>query len=266
MRVVPIFFLAVLLCWGCAPDEGGFRPKKRVAAVYEERLTLDDGDTLYVQPRLLSERWNWDGKKLLSIDYYNGNALEVSEVYAYDEDRRICAASLSGSFTEVYHYGGDKLDSISVYASDGRWVESVALAHSRIRVKKVTWNRNGSSSSCKLTWKDENIEKIIPEDTSEHESSLGYDNMTNPFEGLVSWWRLRRDNGLAETFSSNNLLQISSPESDSYSYSYLDGYPISRTHVKEYDYIIYVWDPALQRNREQTVHRYEKTITWVEYL
>lgn len=256
----------MLTVTGCNPGEGGFRPDRQVEAIYEEAVIIEDGDTLSTQPRVLAERWNWDGRELKSIDYYNGSALEVSEVMRY-EDRRIVSAGLSGGFTEVYHYGGDKLDSITVYDAGGRWVESVCFQHSKVRVKRVSWNSPAGVKTYKLSWQGENPGSLLPEDGAEDTIEFSYDNRENPVLGLMTWWRLRDVQGLAEAVSRNNCIKIRGGglQAD-YSYEYDGDYPVSRTVVREYDYTEYVWDPVARCNRERVRHRYEKQVRTIAYL
>lgn len=253
----------VLIFCSCTTKEGRFRPDKRLVAVYEQSYTLLNGDTLYVEPRSLVERLDWDGNTLNSITYYSGSSVVMQEVFSYDSKHRVITASLSGDYTTLYHYNGDQMDSITLLNAQGKYVSSVAFTHGRSRIKTVTYNNCATGAAYKLSWDGDNVAKMVSEDESQAPSrEYSYDNKKNPYQGLFCWWMIEHNDDLMSVICPNNWLRSSDV---SYSYSYASEYPVERTRVEEYDYVEYVWNTATQVYDEVWNHRYQKVTRTYEY-
>lgn len=255
-----------VLLWSCGDREGRFRPAKRLSTVTESSVLLNDGDTVYVQPDLVVERYTWERKQLMAIDYYNGNALVLKETYTYDDKNRMKMASLSGTHTAIYHYTDKKLDSISLYSGD-RWSQSLAFSHGRSKVRQMTVSSLEGVVNYKISWDGDNVGRMIVEGDSAATLTFTYDNSINPYEGLFSWWEITNEGGLVAVVGANNLLACSTDGvvTTTYSYTYSDGYPITRTWVKEYDYMYNVWNPLTLQYDQVVGHSYERRVRTYQY-
>ena len=103
--------LALMFVFASCEKEGVFNPKKKISEIYKSSSYSYDGET-YNTPKYLSERWNWDGKILKSVDYYdNDGSLDYSETYTYDKNRLPKVSWGSTSYYELV-YDKNKLSSI----------------------------------------------------------------------------------------------------------------------------------------------------------
>lgn len=114
-RISLIFALITLVAFtSCKKDDvvdGYYNPKDKISKIYKEDATGN---------KQLFEVWNWDKKKLKSIEIYNdeGNISNV-ETYFYDGDGRI--ATVHGSYNGIYskyYYNDELLDYIEFYLDD----------------------------------------------------------------------------------------------------------------------------------------------------
>lgn len=119
--------LALMFVFASCEKEGVFNPKKKISEIYKSSSYSYDGET-YNTPKYLSERWNWDGKILKSVDYYdNDGSLDYSETYTYDKNRLTKVSWGSTSYYELV-YDKNKLSSINYYYS-GTLSETLKAKH-----------------------------------------------------------------------------------------------------------------------------------------
>lgn len=126
----------------CSRDkEGEFTPKKKIKAVYVEQSDNESG-TWRSEGRYLSETFNWDGKLLASINYYDFGDFMFTETFNYDKKNRITGSTFSGDDIEPgvgteYTYDGKELKKITLKDNDFV-AEDVVFAHSDGKISEVT--------------------------------------------------------------------------------------------------------------------------------
>lgn len=101
--LLPLLFIA------CQKEqEGVYNPKKKISRIYtEDYYQSYTTDYQSYTPKHLSEMWEWNGDKLSSIAYYNGNDYFLYKAtFAYEENR----------ISQIYMtFGGDEEDVVYLY-------------------------------------------------------------------------------------------------------------------------------------------------------
>lgn len=123
---------ALCLIASCGKKDGVFNPKEKISAIYYsetgliESLDPETGEWeshTYSSPKLITEKWNWDGKKVSSIELYEPDIDDgSSELYAtvkfeYDGKRIAKVYTPFGSSGDVgieftYVYNGKRIEKI----------------------------------------------------------------------------------------------------------------------------------------------------------
>lgn len=109
MKKVLILSLCAVLCaalTSCEKDQPGvYNPGKKIKKIYYE----------YGGQKFLMQSWNWDGKLLTSVDYYDleGNLLST-ENYSYDKNNRIVRIQ-EGDENLDFSYENGKIQSAKYY-------------------------------------------------------------------------------------------------------------------------------------------------------
>ena len=125
----------------CSRDkEGEFTPKKKIKAVYVEQSHNRSG-TWRSDGRYLNESYNWDGKLLASINYYDCGDFLCTETFSYDKKNRITGSTFTGDidpgFGTEYTYDGKELKKISFKFNDIIG-EEVVFTHSDGKISEMT--------------------------------------------------------------------------------------------------------------------------------
>lgn len=123
---------ALCLIASCGKKDGEFNPKEKISAIYYsetgliESLDPETGEWEshnYSSPKLIAEKWNWDGKKISTIELYEPDIDEgSSELFAtvrfeYDGKRIAKVYTPFGSSGDVdieftYVYNGKRIEKI----------------------------------------------------------------------------------------------------------------------------------------------------------
>lgn len=100
----------------CGKREGAPDIRGRLVQVYSEETMMMGESELYHYERHLSEQWNWDGKELYRIDYYDSPP--YSEVFFYD-GRQISRTTIPAyNIRNEFVYDGRMLERIDCYRKD----------------------------------------------------------------------------------------------------------------------------------------------------
>ena len=133
--------------------EGQFNPKKKISKVtysytYKWEYygdygweTEDQGSYQYV-----GQIWNWSGKQLESIDYYDEDGtLDYTDYYTYD-GKRLSTISWGGSGRYEFVYDKGKLSSIEYYNGSTR--EAIySVTHDGGKITKISYTSLGSKAA-----------------------------------------------------------------------------------------------------------------------
>ena len=121
--------LALGLFFVSCNKEGQYNPKNKIDRIYRSSSyksevyndygyweTSDEGST----PKYISEIWDWDGKLLKSISYYNSDGvMNYVEHYGYD-GKRLSTISTGGTDRWNLNYEKGKLSSMDYYEGSER--------------------------------------------------------------------------------------------------------------------------------------------------
>ena len=146
---------AACMFTSCGEKDGVFNPKEKISAIYysatEEGEALESESGEWVPfynsvPKVLKEKWNWDGKKLSSLELYNydyrvGNTtLETIVRFEYDGNRVEKMYAPLGDYDNIEHtfvYEGKRLKKIQV--SDGRTnIDYLGFEYEGDKLSRVT--------------------------------------------------------------------------------------------------------------------------------
>lgn len=118
-----VAILAVGLFFVSCNKEGVYKPKNKIDRVYRSysyKYEVNDygyweTEDNYSSSKYVSQIWNWDGKLLKSISYYDSDGdLDYTENYEYD-GKRLSFISWGGSGRYVLNYDKGKLSSIESF-------------------------------------------------------------------------------------------------------------------------------------------------------
>ena len=95
-KTIMLTALAAVVCFlGACKKEGVYNPSEKISKIYKSSTYVSqyyDGSTWRdanneSSPKRLVEAWNWDGKKLMSIDSYNlDGTVEADETVKFEYD------------------------------------------------------------------------------------------------------------------------------------------------------------------------------------
>lgn len=108
-------------------NDGKYNPQKKIQKIYYDY----DGE------KELNEVWNWDGKKLSSIDFYSGGEIFSSAFYSYDNKKRIVKIEEGTEILDVV-YENDKIKTINKFY-DGDLEESFNMIYDNNTLSKIEW-------------------------------------------------------------------------------------------------------------------------------
>lgn len=121
----------------CKKDtEGAFNPKQKIEGIYTEETVTENGNQVSKTDKYLSEKWNWGGKTLTSIDFMNENgSVAATEKYTYDDKNRI-ATLTSGSQVGTFTYDGKEMTKFEV-TENGQFAMSLQFEHDGKKIVKI---------------------------------------------------------------------------------------------------------------------------------
>ncbi|MBR6440924.1 MAG: hypothetical protein IKS44_02620 [Bacteroidales bacterium] len=128
-KTIMMAALVAVVCFiGACTKEGVYNPSEKISKVYESstyKAEYLDGNTwreAYNEssPKTLRETWNWDGKKLMSVNHYDSEGkIEADETinFTYDGKRltKISGAE-AGNYADIT-YDGSVIDKIQIYTN-----------------------------------------------------------------------------------------------------------------------------------------------------
>ena len=138
---LPLFFTS------CQKEqEGVYNPKKKIERIYHERYlsyTYGYNETYeYVDPKHLSEVWNWDGNVLNSIDYFDEEGYSAERATFIYDGKRLSEIRISydgeESYRYIYNYQDNLLSSISGYYADEQTpISTFQFTHSGKKITRI---------------------------------------------------------------------------------------------------------------------------------
>ncbi|MBP5728020.1 MAG: hypothetical protein J6Y48_13195, partial [Clostridia bacterium] len=125
--------LPVAASFTSCKKDGVYNPKQKISRIYRQ------GSGQNTEKQLV-ELWNWDGKKLSSITYYDRSGeMEGTEKFSYDGKRLSRIDYISdfgdGSYL-LFTYDGRKLDKVEVYAL-GNLVGTLKYTYDGNKISKM---------------------------------------------------------------------------------------------------------------------------------
>lgn len=163
MKKITLFAatVALLCCFSSCTKEGVYSPKKKISAVYysaSEKVSYLSPETQewitevdYSITKRLQEKWNWDGKTLQSIVYYepmydendNVTTVPVDTVKFKYDGNQLTEITGDGNSRYEFVYDGRKLKEINMY-SRGRLANTMIVTHDGNKITKLIFpNANG---------------------------------------------------------------------------------------------------------------------------
>ena len=119
--------LSLACLFAACKKDGVYNPKEKISKIYESSEHYSafywySGEDLYydtnIHPKTITEQWTWDGKKLASIEYLDGDEKDDSFicVFQYDGNRvdKVVNKSNPNNFLQ-FVYDGKKLQRMEVY-------------------------------------------------------------------------------------------------------------------------------------------------------
>ena len=115
--LLSVILLPLVASFTSCKKDGVYNPKEKISRIY---YAYSSPDTFFNSDKELKEIWDWDGKKLSTITYYNKKGVDGTEKFSYDGKR----LSRIDYFTEdgrniayvLYSYDGRKLDKVEYYS------------------------------------------------------------------------------------------------------------------------------------------------------
>ena len=275
MKHAKFFIALVAICavMVSCNKEGQYNPKKKISQIsytesykseywdeYDsEWVVADHGSSSYV-----GQRWNWNGKVLESIDFYESDGtLDYTEYYTYD-GKQISSVNYGGSGRYDFVYEKNKLSAIDYYVGSTHYYH-YAITHDGNKISKMTLTvlnddykgevpslpsflRNiptkqlqkaskADNYEWRFEWDGDNLMHIaFLEPGDSYDLYYTYDNKLNPMCGL---WDME-SGGIAAFMSKNNIVREEyrwdgETEVSNISYTYQGNYPATATTSYNYN-------------------------------
>ena len=154
MKTLKFFVGVVVLCalMVSCTKEGDYSPKKKISKItqsYSYKSEFWDGNSWVVDEEYSAQKgdqvWNWEGKKLASIDYYFAGVLAYTEYFTY-EGNRLASISYGGSGHYKFVYEKGKITSIDVYDGDER-LAVYGITHEGGKITKIAYTSFSSRAA-----------------------------------------------------------------------------------------------------------------------
>lgn len=273
MKHAKFFIALVAICavMVSCNKEGQYNPKKKISQIsYTESYKSEYWDEYYSEwvvedqesYNYVGQRWNWNGKLLESIDFYDTDGtLDYSEFYTYD-GKQLSSISWGGTgrydlvyekgkLSSIEYYSGSVLGAVYTFTHDGDKISKMMYTPSEakataehplpswllnIPAKQLQKASKGSSTEWNFEWDGDNVKHITyltPGDREDYYYT--YDNKLNPFRGL---WDIS-EFGFYGVMSKNNVTQEEikydgGTEIYNISYTYKGNYPATATASYSY--------------------------------
>ena len=145
--------LAMLCAFSACKKEGVFNPKEKLSAIYRSReyTVTSEYNSYRNLPKYLAEKWNWDGKKLASINYYYYDwvndttfttKLDYTLEMTYDGKRLESISEPGGSVKVKFVYDGRKLEKV-VLEDNGAEFTMIEVSYDGKKIDKLTFREMG---------------------------------------------------------------------------------------------------------------------------
>ena len=167
--------LALGLFFVSCNKEGQFNPKNKIDRVYSSSSYKSESnyngywetESIDNTPKHLSEIWNWDGKLLKSISYYDSDGeLSYTETYGY-ESKRLATISTGSSDRWNLNYEKGKLSSMEYYEGTEK-VCSYEFMHDNGKISEVRLTEFGGKKSATAKFPVNALRFIIPSANTEN--------------------------------------------------------------------------------------------------
>jgi len=224
-------FVAAMFFTSCE-KEGVYEPKQKISEIKHNRYhALPSGTTISNNER---EVWNWNGKVLSYIDYYNAKDERTgTTLFRYDENNRISEINY-GSNTAKFNYVDNLINEIEIFNTNGAKIGKFELEHkgSKVSAMNVTLNDDKSlitlpfnplslfipenaadkvlecsntkgTTHVSLTWTGKNVTAMEMKGSYNVSYKWTYDEYNNPYKGLFDVDALSMD----AIFSANNVVR-----------------------------------------------------------
>ena len=123
--IVVVFFI---LGFSSCQKEGVYKPKERITSIYYADSNTD---------KYLCKKWNWDKKRLSTIDHLDKNGgIGFTEFFKYDDKKRIERIELDGNYYVQYKYNGNMLETMELYENN-RLEESATVHNDGEKIDKI---------------------------------------------------------------------------------------------------------------------------------
>ncbi len=114
------------------PEAGVYKPKKKVAKVYEQEV----GEAEY-----LTQEWKWNGNQLASVSFYDEGEFKGMDEYIYEGDRVVKVRDNYGYYAE-YSYNGKQFDKIKYYTPEKDLMAEFTFQYDGKKIFKITLQAN----------------------------------------------------------------------------------------------------------------------------
>jgi len=258
--VLMIAVFAFAMVFTSCTKEGQYMPSKKISEIVFSKTYKSPLGTEI--SRTEREVWNWNGKLLSYIDYYDATGDRSTTLFRYDDDQRIEEINY-GSYTAEFDYEDGLIEEIQITNEYGDLVVKYAFEHKGKTVTAIDINSNGSksleqlpfnplkviipenaakralqgaatkgSSRMVLTWTGKNVTGLDIIGSTKASYKWDYDDKINPFKGLYDVEQSRCD----LIYSENNVTREEMTDAtavvvENYSYTYDSKYPV----LKEWD-------------------------------
>ncbi len=140
--------VAMLLATVSCTKEGVYNPKEKIAAIHQSTLysttssysgtSVTEYDTT---PKHMTEKWEWDGKLLSSISYYNYNRTTRMSDFSYKltmtyDGKQLVKTAVSNDEYTTYTYDGSKITKIEEYV-EGKLARTYDVTHDGKKIVKI---------------------------------------------------------------------------------------------------------------------------------
>lgn len=224
-------FAAAMFFTSCE-KEGQYVPKQKISEIKHTKTYKTDAGTEI--SRTEREVWNWNGKLLSYIDYYDASDNRTTTMFRYDNDNRIVEINY-GYATAMFNYDNNLIKEIELTNESGAVVAKYELEHkgNTVTAINMTFSAVGKSvtslpfnplrlfipenaankllecsqtkgnTRATFTWSGKNITEMNTSGEYNLSYKYTYDDKNNPYKGLFNTMTL----GMDEMFSSNNVVR-----------------------------------------------------------
>ena len=171
-----IAVLALGLFFVSCNKEGQFNPKNKIDRIYHSGTYKHEVNVLGEweisetedQPKYVSEIWNWEGKVLKSISYYNSEGrLDNTENFEYDGKRLVAISREGESDRWVLNYEKGKLSSMEFFEGSNKMI-SYEITHDKGKISEMKLNFFSSKKAAMAMFPMNALRFFIPAASTEN--------------------------------------------------------------------------------------------------